>query len=112
MGVMAVVILVLLVVLERQADQNEQFTVAILSALEGGDAVVRGQDAVNDWLGALFAVADCKLSYEPDSGRLTLRSGEDSPTELYATGRVSLTEQAQRALRDCGDAVLTLSGCL
>lgn len=112
MGVMAVVILVLLVVLERQADQNEQFTEAILSALEGGRAVVRGQDAVDTWLEALFDVSECKLSYDARSGRLTLKSQTGEAKELYATGRVSLRDQAQRELRQCGDALLTLSVCL
>ncbi|MCA8979694.1 MAG: hypothetical protein KDC14_06690 [Planctomycetes bacterium] len=112
MGVMAVVILVLLVVLRRQADESEEFTRAILEALEGGQAVIRSQDSVNSTLEALFRVGECQLRYDASTGRLTLGDPTDTPTELYATGGVTLHPAAQSGLKSCGDALLTLSICL
>lgn len=110
MGVMAVIMLILLLVLQKQARNEAQFREELRRALVRGKQIVQAQDELAQLIQALFRESNCPLNFDPATGRLLAGSGSEG-AELYPEGSVRLSENGRAALRQCGINFLTLVVC-
>ncbi len=124
MGMMAVLLLVVIVLVGRQAKNLKakeveaealtSFFLELASALEEASLLQQRQDGVSLWVQHLFDETLCNLSFDPRSGKLTFDTGGDQgdSAELYQPGGTRLSATADAALESCRAAFQQLSACL
>lgn len=110
MGTMAVIILILLLVLSKQTQDDEQYRKDLRAALEAGRAIVAQQERLARLIAEVFTESSCPLRFDPVSGRLEGGAGGGS-ANLYPEGSVALSDAGRDALDACGLNFLTLVVC-